>query len=334
MVIPRHAREILSGDFFGPLLKPIFNAGWIGVELFFVLSGFLIGSQLLQSVAKEGRVDFKRFYLKRSFRILPSYYFVLTLYYLWPSFREHPEMDPAWKFILFAMNYGRKGEAFSHAWSLCIEEHFYLIFPSIVALWMWRPKIFRPVLLISCALVGVVALRYYLWSTNAPFYPSVYRPTHTHIDGLVVGVMLAALREKQPLVWQRLVSYPSGIFITGLVLVGIGVYQGFSEVFSYVWSFTFISVGFGALVVAAMAPGFWLATLKIRGVSWLAAMAFTLYLTHKQMIHMAARVVGDYMEHRALTIALSISFMLLAACVVHYGIERPFLKLRDQILKR
>lgn len=73
MVISRHARELLGGEFFGPILKPIFNAGWIGVDLFFVLSGFLIGSQLIQAVRRDGQVRFGRFYFKRSLRIIPGH---------------------------------------------------------------------------------------------------------------------------------------------------------------------------------------------------------------------------------------------------------------------
>src|SRR5690606_20430613 len=157
-------------------------------------------------VAKHGRVNFKKFYLKRSLRIIPSYYVVLLIYFLWPGFREKPEIDAAWRFMTFIMNYGRTGEAFSHAWSLCIEEHFYLVVPSLVALCVWKPKIFRPALMISGALIGVVVLRYYLWSVGAPFYPAVYRPTHTHIDGLTIGVTLALLRERRPEFWRQLVA--------------------------------------------------------------------------------------------------------------------------------
>ncbi|MCX6124372.1 MAG: acyltransferase [Proteobacteria bacterium] len=131
LVIGRHAWEILKW----PSLKVFFgHHGWVGVDLFFVLSGFLIGSQLLQSVKRDGRVNFPRFYFKRSLRILPAYFAVLLLYFVWPDFRETPSLEPAWRFILFVMNFGVKAEAFSHAWSLCVEEHFYLAFPLIVSL--------------------------------------------------------------------------------------------------------------------------------------------------------------------------------------------------------
>ena len=332
MVIPRHAWELLSGDFVGPFLKPIFKAGWIGVDLFFVLSGFLIGSQLLQTVERDGKVNFRRFYFKRSLRIMPSYYAVLALYFIWPAFREKPEIDPAWRFIFYVMNYGRKGEAFSHAWSLCVEEHFYLVFPMIIAACLWRPKLFRAAYLIPGVLIGVVVMRYYLWTIDAPFYPSVYRPSHTHLDGLTVGVALAALREWKHGIWQNFVSRPTLLLISGLILVGCGVYDSFPQPIAYVFSFSFVSVGFGAIVAAALSPGYWLSTRKVPGAATIAMLAFTLYLTHKQMIHMAAQIVGDYKDHRFTTTFLALVLITMAAYVVHLGVERPMLSLRDRLL--
>jgi peptidoglycan/LPS O-acetylase OafA/YrhL len=240
-------------------------------------------------------------------------------------------MDPAWRFILFVMNYGRSGEAFSHAWSLCIEEHFYLIFPMLVSLCLWRPNVFRPAVIIALALIGVILLRYYLWSVDAPFYPAVYRPTHTHIDGLTIGVALALVREKRPRMWEKLGAKPLLLVCSGIFLVGLGVYKGLPEAMAYIFSFSLISVGFGALVAAAVAPGFWLSSAKIPFARTLAALAYTLYLTHKQMMHMAAQIIGDYSAQRVLTVALSLILIFAASCALHYGIERPFLRWRDRI---
>ncbi len=194
MVILRHAREILHGDFFGDGLAGLFNFGWIGVDLFFVLSGFLISSQAFAELRQEGRISAPRFYIKRALRILPSYYFVLLIYFLIPGIREHSNIDSAWKFLLFTINYHRQGEAFSHAWSLCIEEHFYFVFPLIVPLVYRRSVFIKPFVLIPLLLLGLVGLRYYLYLTNAPFYPAVYRPSHTHFDGLLIGVAIASIR--------------------------------------------------------------------------------------------------------------------------------------------
>src|SRR5947209_774816 len=104
--------------------------GWIGVDLFFVLSGYLIGGQLLASISRHGRIDLPTFYFRRALRIVPAYLVVVAVYVLLPQFREYARMPPAWKFLSFTQNLGlRGGTAFSHAWSLCIEAQFYLLLP-------------------------------------------------------------------------------------------------------------------------------------------------------------------------------------------------------------
>jgi len=74
--------------------------GWIGVDLFFVLSGYLIGGQLLAELARNNRLDLRRFYARRALLILPAYLFILTIYFLLPLWREYPDMaQPLWKFL-------------------------------------------------------------------------------------------------------------------------------------------------------------------------------------------------------------------------------------------
>ncbi|HEY2568267.1 MAG TPA: acyltransferase, partial [Candidatus Udaeobacter sp.] len=75
--------------------------GWIGVDLFFGLSGYLIGGQLLASLARGNKINLGRFFARRVLRIMPAYFVVLAVYFLLPSWREYPEMaQPLWKFLL------------------------------------------------------------------------------------------------------------------------------------------------------------------------------------------------------------------------------------------
>jgi peptidoglycan/LPS O-acetylase OafA/YrhL len=109
--------------------------GWMGVDLFFVLSGYLIGRQLLLRFKREGSLDLKAFYRQRAYRILPAYLTVVALYFCFPSLREQAAIQPLWQFLSFTMNLFIDQSvlhAFSSAWSLCVEEHFYLIFPLAV----------------------------------------------------------------------------------------------------------------------------------------------------------------------------------------------------------
>jgi peptidoglycan/LPS O-acetylase OafA/YrhL len=84
-----------------PLSADVHRFGWIGVDLFFVLSGYLIGGQLLAPLARGERINLGAFLARRAFRIMPAYFVVLAIYFLLPSWREYPQMSqPIWKFLL------------------------------------------------------------------------------------------------------------------------------------------------------------------------------------------------------------------------------------------
>lgn len=110
--------------------------GWMGVDLFFVLSGYLISGQLLKSRASEEKVDYARFYRRRLLRTLPAYTVVVVIYFLLPTSRERPDIQPFWAFATFTENLlfdPATPKALSHAWSLCVEEQFYLVMPAVIA---------------------------------------------------------------------------------------------------------------------------------------------------------------------------------------------------------
>jgi peptidoglycan/LPS O-acetylase OafA/YrhL len=136
--------------------------GWAGVDLFFVLSGYLIGSQIMRLVS-QNRFTYQHFYVSRFLRTLPVYLVVLAVYFTVTGFREKPEIPPVWKFLTFTQNFDLSTSAFSHAWSLCIEEQFYLICPFVILI-LWRLK--RPAYAWALAL-AIIALgftyRHFAW---------------------------------------------------------------------------------------------------------------------------------------------------------------------------
>ena len=141
---------------------PLFDGAFYGVDLFFVLSGFLIGGQLLRPLARGEAPSLRAFYLKRAFRILPAFWAVLAVYLLWPGFREAPGMEPWWKFASFVVNLDidyASNAAFSHAWSLCVEEHFYLLFPALALLLTRKPSAVKFWAVCGAVLLGGVAVK-------------------------------------------------------------------------------------------------------------------------------------------------------------------------------
>jgi peptidoglycan/LPS O-acetylase OafA/YrhL len=86
--------------------ETIGSFGWVGVDLFFVLSGYLIAAQLFNKVSEGKKISLKEFYIKRFFRIIPAYLLVVAVYFSLPSFREKEALPPLWRFLTFTQNFG------------------------------------------------------------------------------------------------------------------------------------------------------------------------------------------------------------------------------------
>ena len=97
LVLMYHYRAFMHPDW----IDTYGRFGWTGVDLFFVLSGFLISNQLFQEIKNRGNFSLKSFFTKRFFRIIPPYFFTLLLYFCFPFFRERESLSPLWKFLIF-----------------------------------------------------------------------------------------------------------------------------------------------------------------------------------------------------------------------------------------
>jgi peptidoglycan/LPS O-acetylase OafA/YrhL len=324
-------------------ILPFTDFGWMGVDLFFVLSGFLIGQQALKPYLSGQRLSIVEFYRRRAYRILPAYLTVLALYFLVPGWREFPRLAPLWKFLTFTMNFGfsfdRRG--FSHAWSLCVEEHFYLLLPLLVVLLMRRPSLRKTtVALVSVVLFGI-ALRAFL-ITHYPddVWTGIYYPSYTRLDGLLTGVTLAIVRTFRPAWWNALMQRGHALFLTGAVCVTCVVWMfrkqdlG-SDTGSAMWGvivgFPLLALGLGLITASSVSKNGLLARVRVPGAATIAALAFSLYLTHK--------AVGNIVKHHFPRITepqgpsswlLYAVTCLSAAVLLHVAVERPFLRLRDR----
>lgn len=326
--------------------------GWMGVDLFFVLSGYLIGSQVLAPLARGERLSFGGFYLRRAFRILPAFLAVLAIYIWVPGFREAPGLEPAWKFLSFTLNvlidYG-DNKAFSHAWSLCVEEHFYLLFP-LLAWWLTRrpSKAAFVAICIGVVLAGV-ALRAGVWLHDASvegsvdtarrnwFVEDIYYPTWNRLDGLLAGVVLATLKTFRPHAWQRAQAYANAALLLGLGVVALAfwLFRVRTGLLGNAIGWPVLSAGLALLVFAGASRGGWIGRWAIPGAGWLAATSYSLYLAHKAMFHVVDEAFGEALAGRGIVAFAAYGLAAVAAAaLLHYGVERPFLRLRDRLLAR
>lgn len=324
-------------------------SGWMGVDLFFALSGFLIGAQVLDPLARGARLDFADFYLRRAFRILPAYFVVLAVYTVWPSLREVPAMMPAWQFLTFTLNLliDPARAAFSHAWSLCVEEHFYLLFPALAALLAWRPSWRRTAWAFALLIVGGMLLRGWLWweyvqplqmrgaSAGSVYQRLLYYPTWARLDDLLAGVALAAMRSYQTRAWAWIERHANAVAVAGVLLTALcmlgfdGRRMGFA---ANVFGYPMLGLAMMALVAAAGSARGVLAQLRVPGAQWLALASFSLYLTHKMVYgQLHGRFAGWVDGHGVGTFFLYVVAVLIVGAALHYSVERPFLKLRRRV---
>ncbi|OOG49816.1 acyltransferase [Rhodanobacter sp. C01] len=326
--------------------------GWIGVDLFFVLSGYLIGSQLLKPLSRGEPLAFGNFYLRRSLRVLPAYLVVLALYFSVPGFREADGIQPLWQFLTYTVNLlidYQHNKAFSHVWSLCVEEHFYLLFPLLACWLMRRPSLAKFIGICVATVLAGMAIRGYVWLHElAPaqntaefgqrFIEGIYYPTYTRLDGLLAGVVLAAIQAFRPAWWRQMqeranrVLLPAGLLITALAM---WLFRDRVGLLPSVIGYPLLSAGLALLVAAATGAQGWLGRLRIPGVEWLALTSYSLYLIHKAMFHLVETTLPPrLLEQGVLTFAIYAVAALLGGALLYYGAERPFLRLREQLRHR
>jgi peptidoglycan/LPS O-acetylase OafA/YrhL len=335
---------------------PVSRFGWMGVDLFFVLSGYLIGSQLLKPYLTGDKPSIAGFYRRRIYRILPAYLFVLSLYAMLPVWREEDGISPLWQFLTFTENlfvdYSIH-QAFSHVWSLCVEEHFYLLLPLLVLSMMRKPSLWKTMtLLVSVVLLGIFLRAYVLVQELQPlgadnagvkYIEHIYYPTYTHLDGLLAGVTLALITIFRPSWWAAVARKGHSALLASFVLLGISVWL-FKDRFTSVtgvaaWGtvigFPVLSLGLGLLVASSISQNGLLSRFPVPGAKLLATLAFSLYLTHKEIVHLDRIYLPSLTKGRDPVATLTYGVTCTAAAgLLYLCIERPFMVLRDRLDKR
>jgi len=324
--------------------------GWTGVDLFFVLSGYLIASQLFAGIKQGSTIPLRAFFLKRFFRIMPAYLVVLAIYFLLPSFRERAGLAPLWKYLSFTQNLGldlSTQAAFSHAWSLCIEEQFYLCLPLILLALVIFKHINRGYLLLIGLFAAGFLFRLFCWHHFiSPFEGEdgswknwtkwIYYPTFCRLDGLLFGVSIAALFQFRPAARKKMESNGNLFLLSGM-LVLIAAYFFCMEEESFhasIFGFPLVDFGYALLVTGAICENSLLFRFRSKWTAVIARFSYSTYLVHKIIIHISQLQFAklDISDDGNLMLLICILTTLLAAWVINRFVEKPFLKLRDFLL--
>jgi peptidoglycan/LPS O-acetylase OafA/YrhL len=311
---------------------PLYN-GWIGVDLFFVLSGFLVGGAVLRSIA-AGQFSFRTFYLRRFFRILPAYFAVIlglcAVRYLWPANGGLPTFtltDLVPNVFLLTDYWPR--DIGVPSWSLSIEEHFYLLIPLLLFAARKYPVATQRNLLLAVVFLALLSrmLTYRTFSLGeatpgAAILQLIYFPFHNRMDALAMGVLVALLHQDQPEGVPgslRGAAGALGILLTGFVFLTGALKGGWLET---TLQYSLLALGFGAIlwsVLPAQPTTLLARILSAPGWVPVARLSYSLYLTHLAVL----QFTGAATRHMALAPVLMLLACVAVSLPLFLFIEEP-----------
>ena len=319
-------------------LKTLNRGGWVGVDLFFVLSGFLVSGILFRQYQRDGRVRPGRFLIRRAFKIYPAFWFLIAVTLTWVWTTEH---TLPWKNALielaFVQNYF--SGLFPHTWSLAVEEHCYLglclLVSLLVAYGRGSANPFRslPYLVVILA-ISVLALRV---CTMPPLNPQnivlATGPTHLRCDAFLIGSLVAyAFYFSQ----GRFLEFCRRFAGLWLVLgVGCLIPVFFLDILQNPvvarWLFTSNAIG-GALLLMGVLGCQGRPSPLAGIVATIGEHSYSIYLWHVLVNLWLSQAVGKYKIRVDMLTwpLLAIMLSIMAGMAASYLIERPALKLRDR----
>jgi peptidoglycan/LPS O-acetylase OafA/YrhL len=312
------------------------RAGWVGVDLFFVLSGFLVSSLLFREFNRTGRIDIKRFLIRRGFKIYPAFWAFLLFSVVVKVLDGQPlSTRRLLGELLFLQNY--LGGVWNHTWSLAVEEHFYIGIAALFGTWAWlRPQM--PLSAIPATFMVVAVACASLRIATSVLVPAYDHGTHlsgTHIriDALFFGVLLSYL-------WMFRDLKAKLTFLPSWLLLGFGAallapaffFQLETHLFMATYGVILHYVGSGSILIAALRlPDSRSSVLRFLGV--LGAASYSIYLWHLPVggwgYTLLRRITGvdSFPVYFSLYIVGSCAFGLIMSRLIEF----PVLRIREAL---
>jgi len=341
-VVVLHHYVLFVSD--APTFGWVGDVGWVGVDLFFALSGYLIGNQIFAALKSPGGFSLKHFYARRLLRTVPNYWAVLALYFLWPAFRGDAPLLPLWKYATFIQNFALEpGSAFSHSWSLAIEEQFYVLLPALALIGAACKGSLRLAWTgIALAFIAGMLVRADLWQAMDAhthklyfYFKYIYYSSLCRVDELLAGVALALLRNHHPGAWGRLTKHGNLMGLAGMLACGVAFWFFLDDRYGFgitVFGFPLMALGFSLLIVAGVAEGSVLRKLRVPGAGSLALWSYAIYLLHKPVCVLAAQWMAKlgYGAEHPLTIVALLLLSVLTGWLLYKLVETPFMMIRER----
>jgi peptidoglycan/LPS O-acetylase OafA/YrhL len=321
---------------FGHLGVSLFVGGGVGVDLFFVLSGFLITHLLLREYDRRRKIDLLAFYRRRAWRLLPALFAMLILVDLltWihnpaGGLLEANLIGSLWA-AAFAANWAQEWiGSYIHLWSLGIEEQYYIFWAPVLILLAPRLNRSRGAIVLVALAALDIALRNRLYLSGAVEPGTLNNATYSHVYGLMVGsgLGMALTRDGRIAIppWSRRLAWLS---LPAMILLTVRVATSYSDHLSFsLWVVTPLVIVACAVLVGGVVVGggAWTAVLRLAPVVWLGRISYSLYLWHLP-VYVAMDYSAWVQTHKFWSDCIKVALSVALAAASFHLIERPLLR--------
>ncbi len=307
---------------YGPtkLTAPL-QFGGHGVDLFFVLSGWLLGSQLIKEQKKTSRINVTKFWGRRWLRTIPPYLTVL-LFTLGQLLIQGKLRDSPIAYFFFIQNYSTSMDFFYVSWSLCVEEQFYLIIAPFLFISLNLGKRLTLILLVLLSLTPFILRQIGLYNESIE--------THVSFDGCVIGVLLAFFKYHYTSFWERLIGMSSYLAMAStLILLSLLLIRYFPSIFSLHYDKLIVTLCFSSWIIWGDMLEQYLKVLSFPSSRFIATRAYAIYLLHPEVLAILRKFTDDLSF--GIFLALTVIICFLAADIFYRIVEKPAMNLRYKI---
>jgi peptidoglycan/LPS O-acetylase OafA/YrhL len=325
------------------------KVGWLGVDLFFVLSGFLISNLLFGEYKTHGSINLKSFYIRRGFKLYPSFYFLViaSILYCWIA---GIRIQPARALAEFGFMQNYFTGLWGHTWSLAVEEHFYILLPlTLVCLARLAPsdRPFRriPVLFLVVAVLCLAA-RVATWRLMEFQYNTHFQRSHLRFDSLLFGVLLSYYFNFESARVSRWTGpYRKPLFFACFLAILPCLILPNSNPWVYTIGFSLAYMSFGGLLLLTLfdESGKLVVNKKSgiaeRALAGIGVFSYSIYLWHVP-IAMAFGPFNSWLEEQHVQANPYGLFILYLLVSIAFGsglsklLELPLLRFRDRVVPR
>ncbi len=332
MIFGGHALHLFTVMF--PAIAILSHVLRNGIEVYFSLSGFLIGNIIFRlfNETEHSSSNLLHFYKRRWIRTLPLYYLGIIINLIAGVFITGNYHDFSWKFLFFLQSFSETGFWFYPvSYSLCIEEWFYLLFPLLLipSCYLFKNKVKAVIILSLMYILAATCIRYHIFKNGDPHWDADMRKTLLcRIDASIYGIMMAALFNGYH---HLFLKYRLQLLIIGVLMFLTAVFihmRMYNSIINYVWYFNLVPLAFALCIPWFYSFSFRAAWLN-RLFTWLSFISFAFYIIHLSPVMEVIVLFVPTNTWTSVITAFSLftCVSLVLAHLLHVYFEKPMMNL-------